>query len=57
MELVELRGPKWSAILQEDMAHVDGPLLQSRDQVGLKDKARNIKLDFLKYVKFYQALL
>ncbi|KAK5260750.1 hypothetical protein LTR40_003571 [Exophiala xenobiotica] len=30
------------------MAHVDGPLLQSRDQVGLKDKARNIKLDFLK---------
>jgi hypothetical protein len=52
MELVELRGPKWSAILQEDLAHVDGPLLQSRDQVGLKDKARNIKLDFLKYVKF-----
>ncbi len=50
MELVELLGPKWSAILQEDMAHVDGPLLQSRDQVGLKDKARNIKLDFLKYV-------
>ncbi|KAG9793395.1 hypothetical protein ABEF93_002173 [Exophiala dermatitidis] len=48
MELVALYGPKWALILKKDRDHPDGPLLQNRTQVQLKDKARNIKLDFLK---------
>ncbi|KAL2440962.1 hypothetical protein ABEF95_009887 [Exophiala dermatitidis] len=48
MELVALYGPKWALILKRDRDHPDGPLLQNRTQVQLKDKARNIKLDFLK---------
>lgn len=48
MEMVERHGTKWARILEEDAVHEDGPLLQGRGQVPLKDKARNIKLDFLK---------
>ncbi|OQV09605.1 hypothetical protein CLAIMM_13711 [Cladophialophora immunda] len=48
MELVELHGTRWARILEEDNRHDDGPMLQGRTQVQLKDKARNIKLDFLK---------
>jgi hypothetical protein len=48
MEMVERNGTKWARILEEDAVHEDGPLLQSRGQVPLKDKARNIKLDHLK---------
>ncbi|KIX06298.1 uncharacterized protein Z518_04273 [Rhinocladiella mackenziei CBS 650.93] len=48
MEMIELHGTKWARILDEDKAHGDGPLLQNRSQVQLKDKARNIKLDYLK---------
>ncbi|EXJ89413.1 hypothetical protein A1O3_02480 [Capronia epimyces CBS 606.96] len=50
MEMVAMHGTKWALILQKDLGHPDGPLLQNRTQVQLKDKARNIKLDFLKYV-------
>ncbi|EXJ57662.1 uncharacterized protein A1O5_12452 [Cladophialophora psammophila CBS 110553] len=48
MEMIELYGTRWARILEEDSVHEDGPLLQGRTQVQLKDKARNIKLDFLK---------
>ena len=51
MELIDLNGPKYSKILQDDKdpeIYPEGPLLQQRSQVQLKDKARNIKLDFLK---------
>ena len=50
LEMVALFGTAWARILEEDAIHEDGPLLQGRSQVQLKDKARNIKLDFLKYV-------
>ena len=50
MELIEINGTKWVEILKQDRAHPDGPRLQNRSQVHLKDKARNIKIDFLKYV-------
>ena len=51
MELIEINGPKYSKILQDDKnpeMYPDGPVLEYRNQVQLKDKARNIKLDFLK---------
>ena len=51
MTLIELNGPKYSKILQDDKSpdmFPEGPILQHRTQVQLKDKARNIKLDFLK---------
>ena len=38
----------WSHLEKEDLRHPEGPLLQKRGQVGLKDKARNLKMDFLK---------
>ena len=38
----------WAQLEKEDLAHREGPLLQRRGQVGLKDKARNLKMDFLK---------
>ena len=51
MELIEINGPRYSKILQDDKnpeMYPDGPVLEYRNQVQLKDKARNIKLDFLK---------
>ncbi|KAL8892833.1 MAG: hypothetical protein Q9215_000197 [Flavoplaca cf. flavocitrina] len=48
LELIEEHGLSWSLLKKLDHAHRDGPLLQERDQVALKDKARNIKLDYLK---------
>ena len=48
MEMIELYGTKWARILQEDGAHEEGAVLQRRSQVQLKDKARNLKIDFLK---------
>lgn len=38
----------WAQLEKEDLRHPEGPLLQARGQVGLKDKARNLKMDFLK---------
>lgn len=48
LELIEEHGTSWALLKSEDFAA--GNILASRDQVALKDKARNIKLDFLKYV-------
>jgi hypothetical protein len=38
----------WAELEKQDARHPEGPLLQKRGQVGLKDKARNLKMDFLK---------
>jgi hypothetical protein len=48
MELIELYGTGYARIKKEDECHPDGPRLQDRDQVQLKDKARTMKMDFLK---------
>lgn len=51
MELIELNGPGYSKILQDDgnpEYYPEGPVLHGRSQVQLKDKARNMKLDFIK---------
>ena len=44
VELIGTFGCSWAVLKAEDNDHV----LQNRDQVGLKDKARNMKFDFLK---------
>jgi len=48
IEMVARHGTKWAHILNEDAIHEDGPRLQHRTQVNLKDKARNIKILYLK---------
>ncbi|KAL8771975.1 MAG: hypothetical protein Q9209_002640 [Squamulea sp. 1 TL-2023] len=47
-ELIEEYGLSWSLLKQQDGNHKDGPVLYNRDQVSLKDKARNMKMDYLK---------
>ncbi|SLM38425.1 Homeodomain-like [Lasallia pustulata] len=46
LEYIETIGTSYAQILSTDRK--GGEVLQSRDQVGLKDKARNMKMDFLK---------
>ena len=46
IDYIETIGTSWAQILKTD--ETDREVLQSRDQVALKDKARNIKMDFLK---------
>ena len=46
LDLIQDFGPKWARLKNEDTDDV----LLNRDQVALKDKARNMKLDFLKYM-------
>ena len=48
IELIEEHGVGWAHIMRADAIHRDGPLLQERGQVGLKDKARNMKMDYYK---------
>lgn len=48
LELIEEHGTSWALLKTEDVGA--GNILESRDQVALKDKARNMKLDYLKYV-------
>lgn len=48
LDLIADYGLSWSYLKQMDKSHADGELLQRRDQVGLKDKARNLKMDYLK---------
>lgn len=51
LELMALNGPRYSKILKDDLDEnlfPDGPKIQHRGQVALKDKARNIKFDYLK---------
>lgn len=44
--LIEEHGTSWKLLKELDQA--DRSILASRDQVALKDKARNMKIDFLK---------
>ena len=46
LSLIEEHGISWSLLMRED--NHTGRFLQHRGQVGLKDKARNMKVDFLK---------
>lgn len=46
IDYIETIGTSWVQILKTDEG--DRGVLQSRDQVALKDKARNMKMDFLK---------
>jgi hypothetical protein len=50
VELIEDYGVSWAYLLTMDGEHPQGAVLQQRDQTSLKDKARNMKIDFLKYV-------
>ena len=50
IELIEAHGCSWSMLKRLDEDHEDGPRLEGRDQVALKDKARNMKMDYLMYV-------
>ena len=51
-ELIQLNGPRYAKILKDDkeIGELEGgkAMLQNRGQVQLKDKARNIKFDYLK---------
>lgn len=46
LDLIEEHGTSWRLLKQIDMEN--NFILKDRDQVALKDKARNMKLDFLK---------
>ena len=46
LDLIEEHGTSWRLLKQIDKEN--GFILKDRDQVALKDKARNMKLDFLK---------
>jgi hypothetical protein len=52
VKLIEDYGVSWSNLLRLDHDYPGGAMLSHRDQVSLKDKARNMKMDFLKYVSF-----
>ncbi|KAJ9651690.1 hypothetical protein H2198_009037 [Neophaeococcomyces mojaviensis] len=47
IHLIQEYQTQWSKMLKVD-AEMDVPMLQNRTQVQLKDKARNMKLDYLK---------
>ena len=46
--LITEHGTSWTHLKNEDGKQ--GRVLEARDQVALKDKARNMKMDYLKYV-------
>ena len=46
--LITEHGTSWKLLKAEDSEQ--GHVLEARDQVALKDKARNMKMDYLKYV-------
>jgi len=46
LTLIEEHGTSWALLLAEDKS--ERKVLQSRGQVALKDKARNMKMDYLK---------
>ena len=46
--LITEHGTSWKLLKAEDIKQ--GHVLEARDQVALKDKARNMKMDYLKYV-------
>ena len=49
LSLIEEHGISWSLLMAEDKT--TGRFLQDRNQVALKDKARNIKVDYLRCVR------
>ena len=51
LDLIEEHGTSWKLLKDEDFAA--GDILEYRDQVALKDKARNMKMDYLKYVCYH----
>lgn len=46
--LITEHGTSWKLLKEQDLEQ--GHVLEARDQVALKDKARNMKMDYLKYV-------
>ena len=46
IDLIEEYGTSWTLLKERDA--INGSILESRDQIALKDKARNMKVDFLK---------
>lgn len=46
--LITEHGTSWKLLKDHDLEQ--GYVLEARDQVALKDKARNMKMDYLKYV-------
>ncbi|KAK4691784.1 hypothetical protein P7C71_g5292, partial [Lecanoromycetidae sp. Uapishka_2] len=60
LELIVKHGSSWKLLMQEDEKYEEsegGPLLQKRGQVALKDKARNMKMDYLKSVSLFWIFL
>ena len=53
--LITEHGTSWKLLKNEDLKQ--GHVLQARDQVSLKDKARNMKMDYLKYVQGFIDLV
>ena len=53
LDLIEEHGTSWKLLKTEDFTA--GNVLASRDQVALKDKARNMKMDYLKYVRHHMC--
>ena len=52
--LITEHGTSWKLLKEKDKAQ--GGVLKARDQVALKDKARNMKMDYLKYVYKFEDL-
>jgi hypothetical protein len=48
VQLFTRHGAQWRLIQEADQKHRDGPQLHGRSNIDLKDKIRNIKLDFLR---------
>ncbi|KAL8714088.1 MAG: hypothetical protein Q9220_001816 [cf. Caloplaca sp. 1 TL-2023] len=48
LDLIQEHGISWSKLKDRDENHPDGEKLNHRGQVALKDKARNMKVDYLK---------
>lgn len=53
-KLISELGPKWAMIKEVD-GEEEVPKLSIRNQVNLKDKARQLVVDLLKYVKFFSS--
>lgn len=52
--LITEHGTSWKLLKEQDSEQ--GYVLEARDQVALKDKARNMKMDYLKYVYKFNYL-
>ena len=52
--LITEHGTSWKHLKYQDREQ--GQVLEARDQVALKDKARNMKMDYLKYVYKFNSL-